>query len=70
MSSFVVESLPDKCQMVFKLSRNEQLSHKEIAEQLGISTKTVENHITNALKVLRDSLGNVLAVEIILHFLR
>ena len=68
--TLVVESLPDKCQIVFKLSRNEQLSHKQIAEQLGISTKTVENHITNALKILRDSLGNVLAVEIILHFLR
>lgn len=66
----VIESLPEKCQMVFKLSRNEQLSHKQIAEQLDISTKTVENHITNALKVLRDSLGNVLAVEIILHLLR
>lgn len=66
----VVESLPEKCQMVFKLSRNEQLSHKEIAEQLDISTKTVENHITNALKVLRDSLGNVLTIEFILHLLR
>ncbi|CAD0004713.1 RNA polymerase sigma-70 factor [Flavobacterium chungangense] len=66
----VVENLPEKCQLVFKLSRNEQLSHKQIAEQLGISTKTVENHITNALKILRDSLGNALAIEIILHFLR
>ncbi|MFB9076143.1 RNA polymerase sigma-70 factor [Flavobacterium procerum] len=67
--NLIVESLPEKCQLVFKLSRNELLSHKEIAEQLGISTKTVENHITNALRVLRDSLGNVLSVEVILHFI-
>lgn len=65
----IVESLPEKCQMVFKLSRTEQFTHKEIAEQLGISTKTVENHITNALRILRDSLGNVLTVEFILYLL-
>jgi RNA polymerase sigma-70 factor (ECF subfamily) len=56
----VVERLPKKCKMVYELSRNEQLSHKEIAEKLSISTKTVENHITNALKVLRTSLGHYL----------
>lgn len=56
----IVEKLPIKCQTVYKLSRNEDLTHKEIAEQLNISPKTVENHITNALKVLRASLGNVL----------
>ena len=53
----VVDNLPDKCRRVYKLSRNEQLTHKEISEQLNISTKTVENHITNALNALRASLG-------------
>lgn len=56
----VIDGLPKKCKKVYKLSRNEQLSHKEIAEQLDISIKTVENHITNALRVLRTSLGHVL----------
>jgi RNA polymerase sigma-70 factor (ECF subfamily) len=62
----VVESLPRKCQRVYKLSRYEQLSHKEIADQLGISNKTVENHITNALRVLRTSLGQVLFILLFL----
>src|SRR5690554_290040 len=46
----VVESLPDKCREVYRLSREEQLSHKEISEKLNISPKTVETHITKALK--------------------
>jgi len=64
----VVETLPDKCKKVYKLSRNEQLSHREIAEQLGISIKTVENHITNALRVLRISLGEVLFILLFLNY--
>ncbi|KGL59019.1 RNA polymerase sigma-70 factor [Polaribacter sp. Hel1_85] len=66
--NIVVESLPEKCKRVYKLSRNEQLSHKEIADQLGISTKTVENHITNALRVLRASLGEALFIALFLNF--
>lgn len=62
----VVETLPKKCQNVYKLSRHEQLSHKEIAKQLNISTKTVENHIGIALKALRNALGPVLSVELLL----
>ncbi|WP_299780080.1 RNA polymerase sigma-70 factor [uncultured Formosa sp.] len=65
---FVVESLPEKCQRVYKLSRNEQLSHKEIAKQLNISIKTVENHITNALRILRASLGQVLFILLFFNY--
>ncbi len=43
-------------QKVFKLSRIEGLSHKEISEQLSISPKTVENHIGRALRQLKDVL--------------
>lgn len=64
--ALVVETLPEKCKIVFKLSRTEQLSHKEIAEQLNISTKTVENHITKALKTLKLSLGDFLSLEFII----
>ncbi|GAA4234590.1 RNA polymerase sigma-70 factor [Postechiella marina] len=64
--SAIVETLPEKCKRVYKLSREEQLSHKEIAKKLNISTKTVENHITIALKALRKALGHMLSIELIL----
>lgn len=48
-----IESLPEKCRIVFLLSRMEELSYAEIAAQLGISSKTVENQIGKALKLLR-----------------
>ncbi|MBN8677431.1 MAG: RNA polymerase sigma-70 factor [Chitinophagales bacterium] len=51
-----IDTLPEKCRLVFNLSRFEQLSHKEIAEKLGISVKTIENQITKAMKVLREAL--------------
>ena len=62
----VVKLLPPKCQNVYKLSRYEQLSHKEIAKQLNISTKTVENHISFALRALRNALGPMLSVELLI----
>jgi RNA polymerase sigma-70 factor (family 1) len=52
-----VESLPDKCKVIYKLSREEQLSYKAIAKQLQISPKTVENQLSIALKKLREALG-------------
>jgi len=52
----IVQNLPEKCREVFRLSRVEGLSHKEISEQLGISKKTIENHMTKALKTLRSEL--------------
>lgn len=61
----IIESLPEKCRLVFEMSRNEQLSHKEIAEKLNISTKTIETHITKALKTIRSSLGYTYSIEIV-----
>lgn len=51
-----IQTLPEKCRIVFCLSRFEQLSHREIGEQLGISVKTIENQITKAIKMLREVL--------------
>lgn len=62
----IIKTLPKKCRIVYKLSRHKQLTHKEIAEKLNISTKTVENHITIALKTLRKGLGYSLSLQIIL----
>lgn len=47
-----IDRLPDKCRQVFELSRFEELKQQEIADRLGISIKTVKNHITLALKQL------------------
>lgn len=51
-----IDSLPLKCRVVFGLSRFEDMNYNEIAENLGISVKTVEHHITKALKLLRNKL--------------
>jgi len=48
-----IDLLPEKCQKVFKLCRLEGLKYKDIAIELGISEKTVENHMSNALRILR-----------------
>jgi RNA polymerase sigma-70 factor (family 1) len=50
-----VSTLPLKCQEIYRLSREENLSNREIAEQLGISIKTVENQITIALRRIRSN---------------
>ena len=52
--------LPEKCQLVFTLSRN-GLSNREVADQLNISEKTVEQHITTALRFLKVYLREHLA---------
>lgn len=51
-----IERLPEKCRLVFTLSRFENLSHRAIAEKLGISVKTIENQITKAMRLLREAL--------------
>ncbi len=52
-----IETLPEKCRLVFSLSRFEHHSHSEIAEKLNISVKTIENQITKAMKILREALS-------------
>lgn len=52
-----VAALPKKMRKVFELSRNSQMSHKEIAEELGISENTVKSQINSALHVLKSKLG-------------
>ncbi len=51
-----VSSLPDKMQVIFRMSRQEHLSHKEIAENLNLSETTVKKQVANALKILKIKL--------------
>jgi RNA polymerase sigma-70 factor (ECF subfamily) len=52
-----IDSLPERCRIIFVLSRYEDLSHAEIARLLDISAKTVENQVAKALRWLREALG-------------
>lgn len=53
-----VLSLPERCQLVFRLSKEEGKSQKEIAATLEISEKTVENQLGKAYKILRAKLAS------------
>ncbi len=47
-----IASLPKQCKLVFKLIKEEGFSYKEVADMLGISPKTVDAHLVNAMKKL------------------
>lgn len=55
-----IEQLPDRRRTIFKLSRFEGLKNREIAEKLGISIKTVEAQMTEALRFLSKKLKDYL----------
>ena len=71
-----IDSLPPERKKIFLLSRHEGLKYKEIAEQLGISVKTVEAQMGKALQFLREELKEFMVIliyiliEIILFFYR
>lgn len=55
-----ISDLPDQCRKVFTMSRFDHMSNKEIAEKLNLSLRTVENHISLALRKLRPKLKDSL----------
>lgn len=57
-----IKNLPEHCRIVFEMSRFEELKNREIAEKLGVTQKTVEAHLTKALKILRSELKDYLPV--------
>lgn len=64
-----IQKLPPQCRKVFELSRMEQMPYSKIAEELQISTNTVENHMSKALKILRMDLKEYLSCLIVLQLL-
>ena len=60
-----IQSLPEQCSKIFKMSRFEELKYQEIANQLGLSIKTIENQMGKALKILREQLKDYLPLLII-----
>lgn len=67
-----LEELPEKCREVFMLSRYENLKYQQIADQLGISIKTVETHMSKALQHMRVRLAEfvTILIFIVLTFLK
>lgn len=55
--NLIVDSLPEKCRIIFQMSRNEGMSAKKIAEELSLSPRTVETQIGKAIKVLKKYFG-------------
>lgn len=62
-----INDLPEQCRKVFELSRYEGLKYKEIAQRMGISVKTVESHMSNALKTLRVVLKDSFLIWLVHH---
>ena len=59
-----MSQLPEQCRLVFQMSRMEDLKYTEIAGQLNISIKTVENHMVKALRIMRQYLRDYLMLLI------
>jgi len=60
-----IDALPERCRLVFTMSREQDLTYAEIARALGISVKTVETQMGRALKALRTLLAGYLSVALV-----
>lgn len=65
----LINELPPKQRDIFRLSRYEGLSHKEIAEKLNITTKTVEYHISRAISFLKEKLETFGLISLLYFYL-
>lgn len=63
--SIAMNDLPEQCRTIFQMSRFEELKYREIADQLGLSVKTVENQMGKALRILRMKLSDFLVLIIL-----
>lgn len=61
-----IKNLPEHCRIVFEMSRFEELKNREIAEKLGVTQKTVEAHLTKALKILRHDLKEYMPILLVI----
>ena len=61
----LIAKIPDRQKQVYLLHREEGLTYPEIAEQMGISKNTVENHMAKALKYIRQNVDNSLLINML-----
>ncbi len=66
-----IDGLPERCREIFLMSKRDGMSYGEIAQELGISIKTVDNQISKALRVLRNSadINHLRNFSVLLSFL-
>ncbi|RKD90236.1 RNA polymerase sigma factor [Mangrovibacterium diazotrophicum] len=69
LANGIIDELPEKRKEIFKLSREQGYSYKEIAQKLGLSVKTVENQVSAALRTIREKLGEDKIISILYYFL-
>ena len=58
----VLSKMPKQQQLIFRMSRHQELSYDEIAEELNLSRNTVKNHLVAALKTLRTQLNKAFSI--------
>ncbi|MBC8005911.1 MAG: RNA polymerase sigma-70 factor [Verrucomicrobia bacterium] len=69
LANQVIDQMPEKRKEIFKLSRDQGYTNKEISEKLNISIKTVENQMTSALNSLRQKLKRQDIMEILYYLM-
>ena len=65
----LLDELTPRQKEIFLLSREEGLTHNEIAKKLGISSNTVKNHIVSVLSFLKSNINNSLATNALFVYL-
>jgi RNA polymerase sigma-70 factor (ECF subfamily) len=66
--SQTLDQVPERSREIFNLNRNEGLKYQEIADQLHVSIKTVEAHMTSVLKLFRENLKEYLLMVLFCIF--
>ncbi len=64
-----IEAFPPQQKTVYKMSRTYGLTHREIALQLNISVNTVKNHVSNALKEIKNAISHTSLIGLLFYFL-
>lgn len=65
----IIDALPERQKEIYKLLRVEGLKYSEIAKRLNISIKTVETHVSRALRTVRQKMGNYALLSILFWYL-
>jgi len=65
----IINKLPQRQKEVYLLHKEEGLKYQEIADQLNISVNTVENHMSRALKTIREKIDNYTLITALFYFL-